>query len=675
MRFVRNGTFVLLLLLTVAARAQSTLPTALQPIPSQSVLANGTPTTVDLRSYFGLPGVTGQVAQIDTVMGRINLELFANDAPRTVANFLNYISSGRYQNTFIHRAVTGFVVQGGGFTATVPINPIQTFPPVQNEFRLGNVRGTVAMAKQGGDPNSATSQWFFNLADNRANLDNQNGGFTVFARVIGAGMDVVDAIAALPYFNVGFDPTGSPASTPLRNVPAGETQLRTQYFVTVTNVRTLPVYPSPDGGSAVLSFAATSSAPAIVTAAVSGPNLTLTPVAVGSASVTVTVTDSNNRTASSSVLVTVTPGASASRPVIVAQPQAEIRMASGTVNTVVFSVGATGTPTPTYQWRRNGNPVTGQISSTYVLTNASDAQAGRFTCVVSNSEGSVESDPAVLSFIAAPSPSRLVNLSILADFAAGESLTMGSVLGGPGTSGNKALLARAVGPSLQQFQLTGFLPDPQMSLVTGGATVASNNDWGGSAGLVTAFDQVGAFRYTAANSRDAAIFQPSLAPGSYTVQVSDGGGVAGRALAELYDSTPDAAFTAATPRLVNVSVLKQISAGAGLTAGFVVSGTTAKTVLVRAIGPGLAAFNVSGPMADPQLRLFASGATKIAENDNWGGDAQLTTAGGSVGAFPISNLASRDAMLLLSLAPGSYSAEVSGLGGGGMALVEIYEVP
>eukprot|EP01041_Mallomonas_annulata_P030331 gene30331-52447_t len=109
-------------------------------------------------------------------------------------------------------------------------------------------------------------------------------------------------------------------------------------------------------------------------------------------------------------------------------------------------------------------------------------------------------------------------------------------------------------------------------------------------------------------------------------------------------------------------------AGTTLTAGFVIGGSTAKTVLVRAIGPGLAVFGVPGLMADPRLELFASGSVSIAINDNWGGDPQLTQAGARVGAFRIENAQSTDAMLLLTLTPGNYTAEVRGVSGGGAAL-------
>jgi hypothetical protein len=124
-----------------------------------------------------------------------------------------------------------------------------------------------------------------------------------------------------------------------------------------------------------------------------------------------------------------------------------------------------------------------------------------------------------------------------------------------------------------------------------------------------------------------------------------------------------------------------VGAGQGqLIAGFVVSGNTAKKVLVRAVGPtlGRAPFNVAGTLADPQLRLVRGADTVVRENDNWesGNDAALVAdAAVRVGAFPLT-AGSRDAALLLNLPPGTYSAQVTGPGTTtGIALVEVYEVP
>jgi len=139
---------------------------------------------------------------IETPLGDIEIELLTEDAPKTVANFLAYIDSGKYTKSFMHRSIPGFVIQGGGFTFN-GTNPsgIIPFASVENEFKVSNTRGTVAMAKLNNQPDSATSQWFINLADNSESLDTQNGGFTVFARVIGNGMAVADAIAQLPIVN------------------------------------------------------------------------------------------------------------------------------------------------------------------------------------------------------------------------------------------------------------------------------------------------------------------------------------------------------------------------------------------------------------------------------------------------------------------------------------------
>ena len=168
--------------------------------------------------------IVRMTAQFGTApAGDIYIEMFdvpvgnRTAAPLTVANFLNYIDDGngdrRYDGTFIHRSVSGFVIQGGGYkydpaagafsTTTAPHIPEDV--PVVNEFDASrsNLRGTIAMAKLPTGPDTATSEWFFNLADNSGNLDFQNGGFTVFGQVLGNGMSVVDSIAALPITNQG----------------------------------------------------------------------------------------------------------------------------------------------------------------------------------------------------------------------------------------------------------------------------------------------------------------------------------------------------------------------------------------------------------------------------------------------------------------------------------------
>lgn len=124
---------------------------------------------------------------VDTYLG---LELFDSEKPVTVGNFLRLVEANAYTNMFFHRLVPEFVIQGGGFFRS-PSNTVENVPnfgTITNEFSVGplrsNVAGTIAMAKVGGDADSATSQFFINLADNSGNLDHQNGGYTVFGRVI-----------------------------------------------------------------------------------------------------------------------------------------------------------------------------------------------------------------------------------------------------------------------------------------------------------------------------------------------------------------------------------------------------------------------------------------------------------------------------------------------------------
>jgi len=197
------------------------------------------------------PAAHASVARMDIALGSqtptpVYIELFDTRAPITVANFLNYIENAngdrRYDGTFIHRSIANFIVQGGGLvydpalgafsTSTTPNIP--TDPPIVNEFdptdpTRSNLRGTIAMAKVGNKPDSAKSDWFFNLADNSANLDSQNGGFTVFGKVLGSGMTTIGSIVAL-----GTENLGRPLDTlPLYNHTLG-TPVLAQNLVTIT---------------------------------------------------------------------------------------------------------------------------------------------------------------------------------------------------------------------------------------------------------------------------------------------------------------------------------------------------------------------------------------------------------------------------------------------------------
>ncbi|NMP80635.1 peptidylprolyl isomerase [Pseudoalteromonas arctica] len=137
------------------------------------------------------------IVEMNTSQGVIEINLFDQQTPKTVANFLSYVQDDSYNETVIHRSVSNFVIQGGGFTFSDSLDAITTKPAVENEPVFSNVKGTIAMAKLSGDANSATSQWFFNITDNSTVLDTQNGGFTVFGQITAASQSTLDKIAAL----------------------------------------------------------------------------------------------------------------------------------------------------------------------------------------------------------------------------------------------------------------------------------------------------------------------------------------------------------------------------------------------------------------------------------------------------------------------------------------------
>lgn len=164
-----------------------------------------------LCGSFASSGYADWLARFHTPYGDMDVQLFSQDKPVTAYNFARYVRTGQYNNMFLHRCIPNFIIQGGGFRVLTPNDAsvvsanatyfVNSYGKITNEYSVGrtfsNIYGTLAMAKVGGDPNSATSQWFFNLADNSANLDNQNGGFTVFGRVIG-GTNAMEQFNHLP---------------------------------------------------------------------------------------------------------------------------------------------------------------------------------------------------------------------------------------------------------------------------------------------------------------------------------------------------------------------------------------------------------------------------------------------------------------------------------------------
>ncbi|MBC7369489.1 MAG: hypothetical protein H7343_22195, partial [Undibacterium sp.] len=316
---------------------------------------------------------------------------------------------------------------------------------------------------------------------------------------------------------------------------------------------------------------------------------------------------------------------------------------------------ATGAGPLAYQWRRNGVALAGATSATLGLTATSVGDVGDYSVVVTNSLGAATSLAAALTV----DPSAwLSNMSLRTTLAAGQTVIVGFVVNG----GAKDLLVRAVGPALVAFGLPTAMADPRLELYRGTTKVAENNDW--PTALASTFASLGAFPLPAA-SRDAALLQ-NLS-GSHSVQAT--GTAGGVVLIEGYD-----AGSGSGKRLVNLSARNRVGTGADiLIAGFYITGTGTRRVLIRATGPALTAFGVSGALADPKLEVN-DGAVRIAENDNW--DSSLAGVFGQVGAFPLT-AGSKDSAVVLTLSAGrSYTVQVSGAGGGvGEALVEVYEVP
>jgi cyclophilin family peptidyl-prolyl cis-trans isomerase len=170
-----------------------------------------------LATAFALPALAANPqVEFDTTAGKIRVELYPDAAPKTVANFLDYVKARHYDGTQFHRVIGGFMVQGGGFTADFKQKPTKPPVPIEAEQAskagLLNVPGTLAMARTS-DPNSATAQFFINVADNKflnfREATPQGYGYTVFGKVV-SGMDVVDKIAKAPTGSGGPFPKDVP---------------------------------------------------------------------------------------------------------------------------------------------------------------------------------------------------------------------------------------------------------------------------------------------------------------------------------------------------------------------------------------------------------------------------------------------------------------------------------
>jgi len=454
--------------------------------------------------------------------------------------------------------------------------------------------------------------------------------------------------------------------------------------LTVSAAAFAPIFqyqPSPTivnvGGTASLSVGIVGSPPisyqwskgGVAIPGATSSSITFPTVAASDAGVySVVISDPAGTVTSSNASLTVGPAGGPPVPVsIVLQPVAVSETDGGAAT---FTVAVTGDASILYQWRRNQASISGATAPTFTIADVHTSDAGTYDVEVQNGFSASISFPVSLVVTPVAVPSRLSNVSARGfSGTADQTLIIGFVVGGTGA---ESALVRAIGPTLASFGMTGVLADPQLNISTAiGVSVASNDNWGGTAALSAAFVQSGAFPLPTA-SLDSAVLA-TLQPGPYTAQVHGAQGGTGVVLLEAYDAD---ATSAPSAHYINVSSRGYAGTGSKvMTVGFVITGTTSKTVLIRGIGPTLAAFSVSGAMVDPQLTISDSNQNVVGFNDDWGGTAALQAAFNAVSAFSLPTT-SKDSAILVTLSPGAYTAQVTGANGtSGIALLEVYEMP
>ncbi len=536
------------------------------------------------------------------------------------------------------------------------------------------------------------------------------GTGTVVVRAAQAGNDTY---SAAPYVDRSFSVIKATATVSLSNL----TQIADG------NPRAVTVTTNPSGLATVVTYNGSASVP----------------VAAGSYAVVATVNDSLYQGAASGTLVISAPPGSDVAPTISAQPAGQFASVGGTA---VFSVIASGTPAPTYQWRRDGSPLAGKTDSTLVLGSLTLADSGAsFDVVVSNLAGSVTSNRATLTVTPAapiagvyfgtlgaggefalyvdragaatlvgflpngrgsfvvkftigsdgnfsaslPAGTMVQPLSAAADGHKGSATGLplaghvgnGAVTGTIGSTG-EALAGTVEGPSGTTGGAMGLFTLPLINASSGEVCLVVGSSGRVMAGLVTASgSSVARGTVSGSGSFAATLSTSSALTGTIDIGAQS---VSGQLLA---NGTASGAFggvsstTTRTDRLINISTRGLVGDGEkALIAGFVIAGSQSKSVLVRASGPALAAYGVSGTMGDPVLSLYR-GSDNILGNDNWGASPDATliaSAALRLGAFAQS-AGSRDAALLTSLTPGTYSAQVTRASGSstGVALVEVYD--
>jgi cyclophilin family peptidyl-prolyl cis-trans isomerase len=559
-----------------SASAQNMPPVVASQIADFTEYAGAT-RSIDLAPDFSDPDVSNAV-RLTTVLGNIDIALFGQQKPITVANFLKYVDEGKYfitdptthqtASSFIHRSIPSFIIQGGGFLGTVnPANPanvlatqVATFPSIQNEPGISNKRGTIAMAQSGSDANSATSQWFINLADNGGppnNLDtrtNNAGPYTVFGRVVNNGMTVVDALAAVPRYNFG---------SPVDNLPLrgySQADYNSGKPVALGNLLSIPAVTqiSP------LNFSAVSDN-GNVSVAVSGTKLLVGGNSVGTAHVTVTATDLDGATVSQmfTVNVVAAPGRlvnlstrmqvgtgdnaliagfimSGSAPkrlaILAIGPSSGL---GGAVADPILelhdSSGATIATNDNWGDAANKQEVSdiglapGSPNESVILTTVPSSTSGTaYTAIMRGVNNTTGLGVVEVYDLDSGPGSTLLNISTRGQVGADpNALIAGLILGG---TPSKQILVRAIGPSLTGFGVPNALTDPTLELRNAqGNLVDANDDWMSSPQKT----QIQNSGLAPTNTKESAVVQ-TLAAGQYTAIVRGTNGGTGVGSVEVY---------------------------------------------------------------------------------------------------------------------------------------------
>lgn len=403
--------------LTLRILTAAALPTVAENIANVTV-GTGSQFDVDLDGKFA-DADSEKAVTIKTTKGDIDILLYPSLVPEAVENFMGYVEAGAYNGVMFHRSAVEsetnekFVVQGGGY---VPIQSPNYFASLlkrespRNEPGISNLRGTLAAAKVGGNPDSATHDFFFNMKDNSttgAALDNQNAGFTVFARVAGSGMSIVDAISNLPRGVYGTSTNNqiildgyiysSGSSSPFQETPmdttaaTAPTAMDNNLTVRMTSVKEVPLFKYE---------VADNTEPEVVRTSFYQGKLRLEGLLPGSSTVTLRAKDLDGNPVEQSFAVTVVKGFKA--PAITRHP---VSVAALPGKKATLTVTATGTELQ-YEWRKKTGQtwtaVPGATLKTLTFDAVSEADEGDYQVVVSNGHSALTSNTATVGLRTAP---------------------------------------------------------------------------------------------------------------------------------------------------------------------------------------------------------------------------------------------------------------------------------